>query len=217
MNGVHINNMRYADHTILMATSEEGLQRLLVETNENSELKGLSISCKKMKCMVISMSEPPPACTLKIWDTSIQQVDSFNCFYSSESGTLTAETCNNKPLKCGSTDVCWRMISYIDRVTNIEVPNHVQQEREPLQRVECGQKKFPGHEIPKDYVSRKTSTENTEIAISQVLQSNCLDHRQTWACFVPNGSFALFRKGVRFRLKSGINHFYYYSTNWVYL
>lgn len=66
MNGVHINNMRYADHTILMATSEEGLQRLLIETNENSELKGLSISCKKMKCMVISMSEPPPACTLKI-------------------------------------------------------------------------------------------------------------------------------------------------------
>lgn len=92
---LHINNMRYADHTILMATSEEGLQRILVETNENSELKGLIISCKKMKCMVISMSEPPPACTLKIWDTSIQQVDSFNCFFSSESGTLTAETCNN--------------------------------------------------------------------------------------------------------------------------
>lgn len=53
-----------------------------METSWRSEweqwLKCLSINCKKTKCMVISRSEPPPACTLTIRDTSIEQVDSFN-------------------------------------------------------------------------------------------------------------------------------------------
>ena len=53
INGVIINNMRYADDIVSIATTEEGLQQLLDESNINGESKGLSINHKKTKCMVI--------------------------------------------------------------------------------------------------------------------------------------------------------------------
>ena len=57
INGVIIDNIRYADDIVLIATTKEGLQKLLHESNSNGESKGLSINYKKTKCMVISKSE----------------------------------------------------------------------------------------------------------------------------------------------------------------
>ena len=54
--GRNINNLRYADDTILMAESEEGLQSLLVEVKEESEKAGLKLSIKKTKIMASSPS-----------------------------------------------------------------------------------------------------------------------------------------------------------------
>ena len=45
----NINNLRYADDTILMAESEEELQSLLMKVKEESEKVGLKLNIQKMK------------------------------------------------------------------------------------------------------------------------------------------------------------------------
>ena len=47
----NINNLRYADDTILMAESEEELKSLLMKVKEESEKVGLKLSIQKMKIM----------------------------------------------------------------------------------------------------------------------------------------------------------------------
>ena len=46
-----INNLRYADDTILMADSEEELKRLLMKVKEESEKVGLKLNIKKTMIM----------------------------------------------------------------------------------------------------------------------------------------------------------------------
>ena len=48
--GRHINNLRYADDTTLMAESEE-LKSLLMKVKEESEKVGLKLNIQKMKIM----------------------------------------------------------------------------------------------------------------------------------------------------------------------
>ena len=47
----NINNLRYADDTILMAESEEELKGFLMKVKEESEKAGLKLSIQKMKIM----------------------------------------------------------------------------------------------------------------------------------------------------------------------
>ena len=49
--GRNINNLRYADDTILMAESEEKLKSLLMKVKEESEKVGLKLNIQKMKIM----------------------------------------------------------------------------------------------------------------------------------------------------------------------
>ena len=49
--GRNINNLRYADDTILMAESEEELKNLLVKVKEESEKAGLKLNIQKTKIM----------------------------------------------------------------------------------------------------------------------------------------------------------------------
>ena len=49
--GRNINNLRYADDTILMAESEEELKILLVKVKEESEKFGLKLNIQKMNIM----------------------------------------------------------------------------------------------------------------------------------------------------------------------
>jgi len=49
--GRHINNIRYADDTTLMAESEEELKSLLMKMKEESEIVGLKLNIQKMKIM----------------------------------------------------------------------------------------------------------------------------------------------------------------------
>ena len=46
------NNLRYADDTILMAESEEGLKSLLMRVKEESEKAGLKLNIQNTKIMV---------------------------------------------------------------------------------------------------------------------------------------------------------------------
>ena len=50
----HINNLRYADDTTLMAESEEKLKSLLMEGKEESEKVGLKLNIQKTKIMASS-------------------------------------------------------------------------------------------------------------------------------------------------------------------
>ena len=50
----NINNLRYADHTTLMAESEEELKNLLMKVKEESEKSGLKFHIQKTKIMASS-------------------------------------------------------------------------------------------------------------------------------------------------------------------
>ena len=50
----HINNLRYADGTTLMAESQEELKSLLVRVKEESEKAGLKLNIQKTKIMASS-------------------------------------------------------------------------------------------------------------------------------------------------------------------
>ena len=52
--GRNINNLRYADDTILMAESEEELKSLLMKVKEESEKVGLKLNIQKTKFMASS-------------------------------------------------------------------------------------------------------------------------------------------------------------------
>ena len=47
----NINNLRYADHTTLMAESEEELRSLLMKVKEESEKVGFKLNIQKTKIM----------------------------------------------------------------------------------------------------------------------------------------------------------------------
>ena len=49
--GRNINNLRYADDTTLMGTSEEELKSLLMKVKEESEKVGLKLNIQKTKIM----------------------------------------------------------------------------------------------------------------------------------------------------------------------
>ena len=58
--GVNINNIRYADDTVIIADSAEKLQLLVETVNRESELMGLRINVKKTEVIVTSKNQEPP-------------------------------------------------------------------------------------------------------------------------------------------------------------
>ena len=74
--GKNINNIRYADDTVLIADSEEKLQRLVERVDAAGEEMGLRINRKKTECMVMS-KRTAPACNIRVRDEIIKQVDKF--------------------------------------------------------------------------------------------------------------------------------------------
>ena len=51
VDGRNINNVRYADYTILMAESKEELKSLLMKVKKESEKAGLKLNIQKTKVM----------------------------------------------------------------------------------------------------------------------------------------------------------------------
>ncbi|GFO47127.1 retrovirus-related pol polyprotein line-1 [Plakobranchus ocellatus] len=60
INGKNLNNLRYADDTVLIAESDEQLQKLLDTVVLGSERMGRSWNIKKTECMVISTKSSNP-------------------------------------------------------------------------------------------------------------------------------------------------------------
>ena len=76
--GYNLNNLRYADDTVLISDSQEGLQALLDKVVDASKDKGLTLNCKKTECMVVSKNKDNPKCELRSADSIIKQVTKFN-------------------------------------------------------------------------------------------------------------------------------------------
>ena len=60
----NINNLRYADDTVLIADSEEKLQNIPTKVTVESGNKGLQLNAKKTDCMVISKQSDIPVCNI---------------------------------------------------------------------------------------------------------------------------------------------------------
>uniref|UniRef100_A0A8D8WNS4 Craniofacial development protein 2 n=2 Tax=Cacopsylla melanoneura TaxID=428564 RepID=A0A8D8WNS4_9HEMI len=60
INGTHINNLRYADDTVLLAENMEDLQGMLNKVIRISEEYGLTLNTKKTKCMIVTKRNNPP-------------------------------------------------------------------------------------------------------------------------------------------------------------
>ena len=86
--GRNINNLRYADDTILMAESEEKLKSLLMEVKEESENADLKLNIQKMKIM-----ESGPITLWQIVGETMETVTDFT-FFGSKS--LHMVTCNHE-------------------------------------------------------------------------------------------------------------------------
>ena len=70
--GRHINNLRYADDTTLMAEREEEIKSLLLKVKEESKKVGLKLNIQKMKIMASS-----PITSWKIDGETVETVSDF--------------------------------------------------------------------------------------------------------------------------------------------
>jgi len=79
VNGRRINNIRYADDTVLLASSGAGLQMLVNIVQISSEKFGLKLNINKTKVMVMSKQSPnEPSISITVNSTKIGQVQHFN-------------------------------------------------------------------------------------------------------------------------------------------
>uniref|UniRef100_A0A2A4JBK9 Reverse transcriptase domain-containing protein n=1 Tax=Heliothis virescens TaxID=7102 RepID=A0A2A4JBK9_HELVI len=76
VNGLPINNLRYADDTILLASGFEDLQGLLRRVDNISANYGLSINLIKTKVMIVGKSLSSPIPDLVVRNQTVQRVHS---------------------------------------------------------------------------------------------------------------------------------------------
>ena len=75
--GQNINNLGYADDTVLIAESEKDLQNLLEIVEVESRKKGLELNSKKTEVMVISRKTVTPQTNIYAGGTKLKQCDTF--------------------------------------------------------------------------------------------------------------------------------------------
>ena len=80
----NINNLRYADDTIVMAESEEELKSLLMKVKQESEKTGLKLNIQKTKTMAFSL--------ITSWKIDSETVTDFIFFSSKSMWMVTSAT-----------------------------------------------------------------------------------------------------------------------------
>ena len=75
--GTVVNNLRYADDTVIIAESEEQLQRLVNVVVTKSEAKGLCLNSATSFAMVFSKASQIPTCNINVYGKTLEQVHSF--------------------------------------------------------------------------------------------------------------------------------------------
>ena len=89
--GRNINNLRYADDTILMAESKEELKSLLKE-KEESENVGLKLNIQKMKIMA--------SCPITSWQIDGETVETVTDFMFFGSKITADSECSHEIKRC---------------------------------------------------------------------------------------------------------------------
>ena len=92
ISGGNINNLRYADDTILMAESEEELKSLLMKVKEESEKVGLKLNIQKTKIMA---SSPIPS-----WQIDGETVETVADFILLGSKVTANGDCSHEIKRC---------------------------------------------------------------------------------------------------------------------
>ena len=77
IHGHNINNLRYADDTALVATSQNDLQEIVTKVKVESGRAGLDMNVKKTKTMIISRDPERKKVEIKVNNETLQQVDKF--------------------------------------------------------------------------------------------------------------------------------------------
>lgn len=77
--GRNINNIRYADDTVLLADSEEKLQALVDRMQERCQRKGLKINNRKTETMGVTKRRQRLNVRILIEGRPIKQSETFNC------------------------------------------------------------------------------------------------------------------------------------------
>ncbi|CAG9832973.1 unnamed protein product, partial [Diabrotica balteata] len=76
INGRSINNIRYVDDTVVMASSAEQLQLLLNKTNSFCKKYGLKMNIKKTKYMIIAKKTNIPT-NIHLGNVPIEKFDTY--------------------------------------------------------------------------------------------------------------------------------------------
>ena len=90
--GRNINNLRYADDTILMAESGEELKSLLMKVKEESEKVGLKLTIQKTKIMA---SGP-----ITSWEIDGETVETVSDFIFLSSKITADDDCSHEIKRC---------------------------------------------------------------------------------------------------------------------
>ena len=72
---MNINNLRYADYTVLHAKGPMDLQALLTAVNATGKLYGMEMNIIKTKSMVVIRKKTVPNISISVEGKPIQQVD----------------------------------------------------------------------------------------------------------------------------------------------
>ena len=75
--GINVNNIRYADDTALIATSQVNLQRLVDRVVMESTAYGMEVNVKKTECMVMTKKESVSECRITIKGEMAKQANNF--------------------------------------------------------------------------------------------------------------------------------------------
>ena len=76
-NGIRYTNIRFADDTAVVAESEEELQSMINSINTACEEYGMALNAKKTKTMVVRKDQNEKSCTVKVNDTTLEQVKKY--------------------------------------------------------------------------------------------------------------------------------------------
>ena len=96
MAGRNINNLRYADDTILMAESDEELKSLLLKVKEKSEKLSLKLNIQKTNVMA---SGP-----ITSWQIDGETVETVSDFIFGGSKIITDGDCSHEIKRCCSLE-----------------------------------------------------------------------------------------------------------------
>ena len=78
--GMNINNLRYADDTVVIANSEGKLQLLMTTLKEACDTHGMEINSKKNKTEVMVVAKDPERSSIQLNDIMINQTNTFTYF-----------------------------------------------------------------------------------------------------------------------------------------